>query len=607
MSTSAETLSRLATRKPAHALERPFYTDPDIFKLDLDLLWYRDWLFAIPACEIPKAGNYVTWTVGAYTVVIVRGRDGQIRAFHNTCRHRGSILCRERKGTVAKLVCPYHQWTYETDGRLLWARDMGADFDPSKYSLKTVHCRENAGLVYICLAAQAPAFDAFAERVRPYLGVHDLSDAKVAHESSIIENGNWKLVWENNRECYHCGGNHPALCRTFPDDPSVSGIGEGGETPAHIRAHFDRCEAAGAPASFFLNDDGQYRVARMPLKPGAESYTMDGKIAVMRKLGRLPFNDAGSLLLFHYPTTWNHFLSDHSIVFRVTPVSPTETEVTTKWLVHKDAVEGRDYDLKRLTEVWMSTNDEDRRVGRGKPEGHQLAGVRARALFAQPGIGRDPVRRLVCRDDDRPAGGRRRDGRRMSQLLTFPQLDESEAWRDSEPLEVSQIVPEAPNVCSFSFTAPSGAWFRFRAGQFLTLELPVPGGPVHRTYTISSSPSRPLSVTITAKAQPDSIATRWMIDTLRPGMTIRAIGPGGTFTLPRRHHGKYLFISAGSGITPMSSMTSYLFDRAEDPDICFIACARRPSELIFRRKLEYNASRSPNIKPAFRGRAARPL
>jgi Rieske 2Fe-2S family protein len=239
---------------------------------------------------------------------------------------------------------------------------MGPDFDPKQHGLKPVHCRELAGLVYICLAEDAPDFDTFADKARPYLAAHDLGNAKVAFESTIVENGNWKLVWENNRECYHCGANHPALCRTYPDDPSVTGIGEGGETPTNLQAHFDRCEAAGVPSSFYLHDDGQYRLARMPLKEGAQSYTMDGKSAVRRWLGTVPFADAGALLQFHYPTTWNHFLADHSIVFRVTPISATETEVTTKWLVHKDVVEGVDYDLKRLTEVWTATNEEDRRV-----------------------------------------------------------------------------------------------------------------------------------------------------------------------------------------------------------------------------------------------------
>ena len=132
----SDVLSLLATRKPNHSLPRAFYTDPDIFQLDLERIWYRSWLFAVPACELPKPGNYVTHKVGLYSVIIVRGTDGAIRAFHNTCRHRGSTLCRATKGTNPKIVCPYHQWTYELDGRLLWARDMDAGFDASQHGLK---------------------------------------------------------------------------------------------------------------------------------------------------------------------------------------------------------------------------------------------------------------------------------------------------------------------------------------------------------------------------------------------------------------------------------------------------------------------------------------
>ena len=351
----------LARRKPGYALEQAFYTDPDVFRTDMETLFYREWLFVGPVCDLPKAGSFITHQVGDYGVIIVRGQDGAIRAFHNSCRHRGSVLCKASKGTNPKIVCPYHQWTYELDGKLLWAREMGPDFDPSQHRLKPVHCRDLAGLLYICLAEEAPDFDAFAEMAAPYLAVHDLSDAKVAHETSIIEHGNWKLVWENNRECYHCGGNHPGLCRSYTDDPKVSGIVEG-ETPPHLQAHVDRLEAQGYPSQFRMADDMQYRLARMPLLPGAKSFTMDLQPATTKWLGRVKDDTAGTLLKYHYPTTWNHFLMDHSIVFRVTPLTPTTTEVTTKWLVHKDAVEGVDYDLKRLTEVWIATNDEDRVV-----------------------------------------------------------------------------------------------------------------------------------------------------------------------------------------------------------------------------------------------------
>ena len=352
----------LAEHKPGHALQRPFYTDPEIFQRDLETVFHREWLFAIPACEIPKAGDFVTHQVGAYALILVRGGDGEIRAFHNSCRHRGSVLCKAAKGNNPKLVCPYHQWTYELDGRLLWARDMGPGFDPAQHGLKSVHCRGLAGLIYICLADDPPDFDAFAETVGPYLAIHDLTDAKVAHQSTIVENGNWKLVWENNRECYHCGGNHAGLCRSFSDRPSGGGSLSNDAIDPDLEVHFNHLEAQSIPARFRIAPDYQYRVARLPLLPGAKSFTMDLKPAVARPLGRVTDDAAGTLVQYHYPTTWNHFLPDHSLTFRVTPLTATTTEVTTTWLVHKDAVEGRDYDLKRLTEVWTATNDEDRRV-----------------------------------------------------------------------------------------------------------------------------------------------------------------------------------------------------------------------------------------------------
>ena len=95
----------------------------------------------------------------------------------------------------------------------------------------------------------------------------------------------------------------------------------------------------------------------------AESYTMSGKRAVKRPLSDdVTISHIGTMLLFHYPTTWNHMLGDHAISFRVLPLSAEETQVTTKWLVHKDAVEGVDYDLHELTHVWQMTNDQDRSI-----------------------------------------------------------------------------------------------------------------------------------------------------------------------------------------------------------------------------------------------------
>ena len=172
-------------------------------------------------------------------------------------------------------------------------------------------------------------------------------------------------------------------------------------------------------------------------------------------------------------------------------------------------------------------------------------------------------------------------------------------WNDAELLECAMVIPETADTATIAFRAPSGAWFDYLPGQFLTLELPVPGGSVQRTYTISSSPSRPLSISITVKAQPGSIGTRWMLDHLKPGMQLKAYGPAGQFTFHRHPASKYLFISAGSGITPMMSMTMWAWDSGEMPDIAFVHAARKPADIIFKRRLEQFASRVPGLQLRF--------
>ncbi|TJZ79222.1 aromatic ring-hydroxylating oxygenase subunit alpha [Paracoccus hibiscisoli] len=358
----SSTAQLIAVRLPDHALPRDLYCGQQAFRDDLEQIWYREWLFAGPSCELPKTGSYITMQVGDYPVIVTRGADGRIRAFHNVCRHRGQRLCAKSNGTNPKLVCPYHQWTYDLDGKLLFARDMGPDFDPSKYSLKSVHCVDLKGMIFICLAAVPPAINELAANLMRYVAPSGLADAKVAFTSTIVEKGNWKLVMENNRECYHCGGSHPSLCRTYSDDPLMTVMEGPNSASPEILSHWDRCDAEGLPARFVNAPDMQWRMARVPLMDHQESFTLSGKAAVARRMGTMPWNDAGSLMFYHFPSSWNHFLADHAIVFRILPISPTETQVTTNWLVHKDAVEGVDYDLETLTRVWLNTNDEDRQV-----------------------------------------------------------------------------------------------------------------------------------------------------------------------------------------------------------------------------------------------------
>ena len=138
---------------------------------------------------------------------------------------------------------------------------------------------------------------------------------------------------------------------------------------------------------------------------------MDGKAAVpTKRLSAAPFADAGSLLSSTIRTPGTTSSADHSIVFRVLPIGPTETEVTTKWLVHKDAVEGVDYDLENLTRVWIATNDEDRQVVEENQRGINSPAFVPGPYSQDPGGRRDPVRRLVLPDARRPARRCRSDG-----------------------------------------------------------------------------------------------------------------------------------------------------------------------------------------------------
>lgn len=188
----------------------------------------------------------------------------------------------------------------------------------------------------------------------------------------------------------------------------------------------------------------------------------------------------------------------------------------------------------------------------------------------------------------------------MTGLNLYRHLDEMAPWDDRlQVLEVIGVADEAPDVKTFTFRSDAQTWFRYKPGQFVTLELPVGDEPLMRTYTLSSSPSRPFSISITVKAQTGSVGTRWMFDNLRAGTRIKALGPAGDFTHHNHPAPKYLFVSAGSGITPMMSMLRWLNDCAPWTDVVFVNCARRPEEIIFRKELELLGSHMPGLSLGF--------
>lgn len=368
MKLSDELRAMILRRRQGHSLEAPFYLSEQVFDLDMQAIFGRHWIYAGVEPDIPEPGDYFTVPLGRASVVVVRDEDMSIRAFHNVCRHRGARLCDGAKGSVGNIVCPYHQWTYDLTGKLIFTEHMGDAFDRSQHGLKKVHVGSVAGLIFICLADNPPAdFEAMRSEMEPYITPHRISDCKVAYEEDLIENGNWKLTMENNRECYHCKGNHPELTISlyefgFGYQPSP-------ENAADVRAFRDlitkehsRWEACGLPSAereFLDSRVTAYRTQRLPLDKAGESQTMNTKVACRRLLGELEQRNLGGLSFWTQPNSWHHFMSDHIVTFSVLPIDAGRTLLRTKWLVHKDAVEGRDYDPLELSSVWRATNRQD--------------------------------------------------------------------------------------------------------------------------------------------------------------------------------------------------------------------------------------------------------
>lgn len=357
-------------RLPGHTLPAPLYTSAAAFEADLDVIFHGHWLNVAVVADVPEPGDVYAVDIGRSPIIIVRGDDGEIRAFHNVCSHRGARIVPDGRTIVGKLVCPYHQWTYELTGELCDAPHMGLDFDRALAHLRPVAIRQIAGLIYVCLGDEPPRdIDAFAALMAPRLEPYRLEHTRIAYEADLVENGNWKLTVENNRECYHCGANHPELSLSFhasdfgfdPAAASERDRQDADELAALYARKGAEWEACGLPYQLARSETGaatNFRTQRLIIGGAGESQTPDTRAAVRLPLGPQIARGSGDTHLWGI-NAWAHFMGDHAVTFHLFPLSPDRTLVRTKWLVNENAVEGVDYDLEHLTSVWMETNRQD--------------------------------------------------------------------------------------------------------------------------------------------------------------------------------------------------------------------------------------------------------
>ena len=363
MKNSGQSVEELiANHKPGHSLEQRFYTDPDIYELEVEKIVNRNWILAGHASQLPEPGDFKVLNVGQESAIIVRGSDGNLKGFANVCRHRGSLVCLDQEGHADKFQCPYHGWMYDIDGNLTAARNMNSEFDRSTHGLKSVSVGEIHGLMFVCFSDSPPSLDGAIRDLKEPMGMYDFENLKVAAQKSYAIPANWKLSIENYQECYHCATAHPeyALMHTMMLDD---------EKRERASSHMqERMPACGIKEFEIDHVDSNARPGEIGF--GYARTAMFSKFKTGSKrgepvaplLGSITGYDGGQADLSFGPFSFLLAYNDHVVCYVFTPVDHTNSNCEVYWLVRGDAEEGKDYDVDALMWLWDVTTASDKEI-----------------------------------------------------------------------------------------------------------------------------------------------------------------------------------------------------------------------------------------------------
>ena len=352
----------IAKQKPGYSLDQRFYADPDIYELELERIIYRHWIFAGHVSQLPEPGDFRVLNVAGESAIIVRGSDGELNAFANVCRHRGSLVCLEDSGHVDKFACPYHCWMYDIDGNLFAARDMPDDFDMAAHSLNTVSIGVVHGLIFVCFTDEPLSLDACRRDLAEPMAMFDFANLKVAAQKSYDIPANWKLSIENYQECYHCATAHPEYARMHTlmlDDDKRDRVQkrmlEAMPSCGLRDIYIDHVDTAAPPGEM------GYGYSRTALFDKYLTGSRDGQ-PVAPLLGELSGYDKGASDFNFGPFSFMLAYSDHIVAYVFTPTGHNSSNCEIYWLVRGDAEEGRDYDVDELTWLWDVTTISDKEI-----------------------------------------------------------------------------------------------------------------------------------------------------------------------------------------------------------------------------------------------------
>jgi Rieske 2Fe-2S family protein len=329
----------------ARSLPQKYFVSPEVFTEEQKKIFSKEWLLVGHQSQIADPGDYIVQLVNGESLIVVRDKSGEIHGFFNVCRHRGSRLIEDDGGNRTAIQCPYHAWTYGLDGRLIGAPHMDdvPGFEKADYPLHPVNLELWEGFIFVNLndrearlRSEATArqrsgdFISLERWFAPLKGKFSHWNMSILRPAKRIEydvRANWKLMFENYSECYHCPGVHPQLQKVSPYDSAKNDLRE-----------------------------GPFLGGFMKINPG-KSLTVSGNAcaAFVGKIENLQH-------VFYYSIFPNMLLSLHPeyvMVHQLWPQSPERTLIVCDWLFHPDAFQRKDFKPEDAIEFWDTTNKQD--------------------------------------------------------------------------------------------------------------------------------------------------------------------------------------------------------------------------------------------------------
>lgn len=333
----------MTDRNYRETLPASYFYDPLQYRRELQCIWYRQWLCLGREEDWPETGDFRRVSIGEEQVIVTRAGDGALHAFHNTCRHRGSVLCEADSGSFrnGRIVCPYHAWSYSLSGELQnTPRTTGSDaIKLEDFPLYRVALQVWRGFVFVNLDSDVPPLEQALGDEADNVTAWPLEDLRLVHRATHRLACNWKIFWENYLECYHCPGVHPDLCELVP---------------IYREGWMDYRDAGREP-----EPDQPHSM----LKSGAVTWSADGTTGLpwFDGLGEKE-KEAGMTFATCLPTMFLVAHVDYVRTVRVMPVGPEETELTVDWYVHRNVVHHPQLDIDRLVAFASQVVREDARA-----------------------------------------------------------------------------------------------------------------------------------------------------------------------------------------------------------------------------------------------------